>query len=692
MEDKIIFETSPWFILLCIITGFLYALLLYKKKNPWTSRQSFLLGIIRFITVSVLTFLLLGPLARQIQNKIVDPTIIFVMDNSESIAANYSETGLDNLNLTINRIIQDVKEADFKVEIEDLAGDTIFNLLNLPYNQPVTNLSETLTEIENKYEGKNLQSVILISDGIYNQGISPAYSNYSFPIYTVGIGDTVEKKDIILKSLIYNKIVYQGNRFPMIAEVINNGFNGNNIHIDVIQHNKVVATRSMTLTTDLSYERVEFELDAETSGLQRYLVTIRPEIGEFSEINNSQEAYIEVVEGKEKILLLASAPHPDIKALRNAIEKNEYYNLKIVIPGIYDYEEEKYDLVILHQLPDRGGDFNNLIEKFIRENTPLWFIIGEKTHITRFNNMNRSLNLRPLRNQLDNIFPALNQNFTLFNISDETKEMISDLPPVLVPFGEYALNSQIEVILFQQVGKIITNKPLLLINKNQNIKEAVMTGTGIWQWRLHEFMENEVFEGFDELIGKIVQYLSAKEDKRKFRVYPVKNEFWDNEPVIFEAEIYNDIYEKIYGQKIDLSIKNENDSTQSYSFVISPANSRFRISGLDPGVYQYAAESKINGEINRVSGMFSVRKMQIETTTLTANHQLLKELSRRTGGQYFDFSQLSTLEDEIRQTEIKSMIISSENYLAIINMKWIFFMLLALFTLEWSFRKYLGGY
>ncbi len=539
---------------------------------------------------------------------------------------------------------------------------------------------------------KTCRSVVMISDGIYNQGISPAYSNFSFPIYTVGIGDTIEKKDIILKSLIYNKIVYQGNRFPLIAEIINNGFKGTNLQVEVLKNNRVIASQSVNLLNDQGYGKVEFELNAENSGIQRYQVTIRPERDEFSEINNTQEAYIEIVEGKEKILLLASAPHPDIKVLRSAIEKNENYELKIVLPGVDEYEEGKYDLAILHQLPDREGNFNALIEKIIRDNIPVWFIVGEKSHITRFNNMSRSLNLRPLRNQFDNIFPALNPNFTLFNISEETKTMISDLPPVLVPFGEYAMNSEIEVILFQQVGKIVTNKPLLLINKNQNIKEAVLTGTGIWQWRLHEYMENEVFDGFDDLISKIVQYLSAKEDKRKFRVYPVKNDFWDNEPVIFETEIYNDIYEKIYGQKIDLAIKNENDSSQSYSYVISPANTRFRISGLEPGVYQYSAKANVNGENNLVTGMFSVQKMQIETSTLTANHQLLKELSRRTGGQYYDLSELNKLEKDIRQTEIKSMIISSENYLAIINMKWIFFVLLALFTLEWGFRKYLGGY
>jgi len=692
MDKKIIFETSPWFIIVCMLTGLIYSLILYKRKNPWTTRQSFLLGFIRFLTVSLIAFLLLGPLIRQIQNIIIKPSIVIVIDNSQSITYNYSETEINNLNSDLNRIIENLSFNDYQIEVQDLGGNKISLASNFTYDQPATNLSKTLNDIEDRYEGRNLSGVILISDGIYNQGMSPVYENYSFPLFTVGIGDTVKKQDIILKSLLYNKIVYQGNRFPLFAEISNYGYMGEGITIDVIKNNQTLATKTVSLPKNTGIQKVEFELKAENSGIQRYIISVRPKSNEFSRSNNSKEAYIEIVEGKEKILLLAPAPHPDIKVLRNAILKNDNYELQLVIPEISDYQDDKYDLAILHQLPDNKNTFNSIIENLKRENTPLFYILGSKTNITQFNNLNRCLTVRPLRNQFDNVFPALNTNFTLFNITNETQNIITDLPPILVPFGEYTIKGEVEVILFQQIGKIITNKPLLTINKNQTLKEAVLAGEGTWQWRLNEYMENFEFNGFDGLFGKIIQYLSAKEDKRKFRVYPVNNEQWDNEPVVFETEIYNDIYEKIYGQRIDLIIRNENDSSFEYSYIISPANSRFRISGLDPGVYQYTAKSVINGENAEVNGMFSVKKMQIETTTLTANHNLLKELARQSGGQFYAREQMDNLQTEIKNTDIKSMIVSSENYLAIINLKWLFFLILMIITIEWGVRKYLGGY
>jgi hypothetical protein len=57
--------------------------------------------------------------------------------------------------------------------------------------------------------------VVLMSDGIYNAGISPLYSTFNFPVYTLGIGDTLQHVDVAIKNVSYNKIAYEGNKFPV---------------------------------------------------------------------------------------------------------------------------------------------------------------------------------------------------------------------------------------------------------------------------------------------------------------------------------------------------------------------------------------------------------------------------------------------------------------------------------------------
>jgi hypothetical protein len=61
---------------------------------------------------------------------------------------------------------------------------------------------------------------------------------------------------------------------------------------------------------------------------------------------------------------------------------------------------------------------------------------------------------------------------------------------------------------------------LLVLNTNGDQKTAVLAGEGIWQWRQEEFAQTSKQEVVDNLFQKLIQVLSVKEDRRKFRVYP----------------------------------------------------------------------------------------------------------------------------------------------------------------------------
>jgi len=56
MVNKLVFEASPAYILLCLTAGLLYAILLYNTRNPWSRKTSLFLGILRFILVFTLAF------------------------------------------------------------------------------------------------------------------------------------------------------------------------------------------------------------------------------------------------------------------------------------------------------------------------------------------------------------------------------------------------------------------------------------------------------------------------------------------------------------------------------------------------------------------------------------------------------------------------------------------------------------
>lgn len=698
-QAQLLFDNSPWLVIPSLVIGAIYALLLYVRSKgfrngSWGKRTNYLLTGLRFLLVSIICLLLIGPFIRQIKNTLEQPIVVLAIDNSTSVAAVTDSTSLQTLKSSIAGLTQYMGERGYTTEIRTYDGRQTVD--SLQFDHASSDLEDLLSAISSDYEGRNLASVVLLSDGIYNQGVSPTFRPYSFRVNTVGLGDTIPKQDINIQNLYYNKIAYQGNKFPMVAEVANVGFAGQAASVTVANQGRVVASKTLRFDQNRGVNSVEFLLDASQEGMQRYEVAIQVLDGEFTEKNNSSQAFVDVIEGKENILLLAGAPHPDVKALRAAIESNKNYELTSIIlsiddPGEQQFAGTKYDLIIFHQLPGRYTR-SPLVQRYLEEASSALFVVGSQSDLSALSSSNPILNISSLNYDTDEVRAVYNSAFSGFQIGGEQQAVIEEFLPLNVPFARFELQNNPEVLLYQKVGSVETSKPLLVVGEVEERKTAIMLGEGLWQWRLQEYAKNENTVAFDEMISKLTQYLSAKEDKRRFKVYTEKEIFEDTEPVVFETEIYNEIYEEVYGYDVALEVTNELDESRSYSYITNENNTRYRVSNLPEGIYQYQAQANIDGERLQSAGEFTVRSLQIETLNLTANHQLLRQLSTTSGGVFFDQAEINNIGNLLEEQEAKGKIYTSEAYLPIINLKWLFFVLLALVTMEWGIRKYMGSY
>lgn len=692
-QSKLLFEYSPWFIILCLTIGVLYAFLLYQKEGPWGKKINYALAALRFLLASILAFLLIGPFLRQISNTIEKPSYVFAIDNSASIKAMVDSADLKQIMVQISEMKNKLGSQNYASELRSFSSSEADRQeSDLNFDHPSTDLDGLLKGIQADYEGRSVAGVILLSDGIYNQGVSPTFSPYKFPVYSIGVGDTIPKADININAIYYNKIAYQGNKFPVLTEIVSNGLEGETIEVKITQNGKTLTSESIILKGDNTLDEVELFVEAENNGLQHFQVTVSEIAGEFTTKNNRRDAFIDIIEGKEKVLLIGRAPHPDIKVIRNAITKNDNYEFVIHIPGFNAFKKDKYDLVIFHQIPDVSNTAQRLMEDFLAEGVATWFIIGGQSNLDYFNRINGVLEIEASGWQTDRVTPSFNPDFQRFIYDGAYQSQINDFSPVLVPYGEVTVKPDAQVVLYQQVGNIVTKKPLLAIRNEDEKKMGVLTGEGFWQWRLQEFANNENHESFDDLISKVVQYLSSKEDKRKFKVYPINNEIYDTESVVFETEIYNNIYERVYNQEIDLTITGENNFRQKYTYNISPNSSRYTVTGLDQGIYKYYATTDLDGKKESSAGEFTVKALQIEDLNLTANHQLLRALSIQNGGKFYHPGELDALSNELTNQKVQGIIHSSEAYLPIINLPWVFLLLVTLVSIEWFTRKYNGGY
>jgi hypothetical protein len=216
-------------------------------------------------------------------------------------------------------------------------------------------------------------------------------------------------------------------------------------------------------------------------------------------------------------------------------------------------------------------------------------------------------------------------------------------------------------------------------------------GEGIWRWRLKEFDLNENTEIFDALFMKFIQFMSAKEDKRKFRSFPIKQQFTDTEYVVFESQIFNDLYEPQFGQEVKLQLQDERGQTTRYSYTPTAARPHYQFN-LQAGVYRYTASTIRNGKEETDRGQFSVSSMQIESQNLTADFQLLRALSRNTGGQFYSANNFNALPNQLISQKPPAIVHSDEAFFPLIDLKLLFVALLILVSTEWFFRKFLGSY
>lgn len=654
-----------------------------------------MLAIIRGILVSLLAFLLINPLLRNNKSTIEKPTVVLAVDNSSSMTHS-GQAKLEALKKNLQQLKESIEAKGASVEIQILDEDADNqSISDIKFNKKRSDLSQMLANIKSSYEGRNLTDVILVSDGIANEGISPTYGKYNFNIHAVGLGDTTQKRDVKLNAIYANRIAYLSNKFPIQAEVSSFGFQGKSTTVLLKQAGNVIDKQVVSFDKQDDLKQITFYVTAQQKGMQRFTVEVVPLNAEFSTKNNAKDAYIDIVDGKEKVLLVALSPHPDVKALKSIIEKNDLYELTIKIVQSDDLSQigsQPFDVLILHQLPDIYGMGGNVVSRLLAQGKPTLFVLGNQTNISSFNGMQQTLSIAAQAGKADKVTAKFNNNFNLFNLDGDKLTLLERLPPILAPFGDYKPTAGSEIILYQRVGSLTTPKPLLIANTTSARKSAVLAGEGLWLWRLEEFSLTDKQEIIDEVVMKTLQLISVKDDKRKLRVYPISPDFSIDEKVIFENEAYNDIYERIYNQDIKLDITDEKGKVRSFSYTTTKDNSRFEITGLPEGVYRYKASTQVLGKGEVVDGQFIVRNTDLESLNTTADFNMLRTLATQNNGKFFVANQLEKLKDFLSSNKAPDKVTSVEEMNEFINLKWVFFVLLLLATIEWGVRKYLGSY
>ncbi len=535
----------------------------------------------------------------------------------------------------------------------------------------------------------------MISDGIYNQGINPLYVNtdWNIPINSVLLGDTMIYKDIKIQKINYNRTAILGNDFYLETWLEAKKCANENIKFIVKENDNIIQEQVININNDYHTSKITTKISNAGKGVHQYNIIVSSVKNEINKFNNNGGAFVNVIENKTKILLLSHAPHPDIAAIKQALQLNQTYQLDISTIDEYVNKEFSPNLLILHQLPDNSPKSKEIILQAQNKNIPILFILGTSNNYIHFNNFKTGINIRQSKISFNEAQANFNKEFNLFNLSKGNIKDLQNYSPLLTPFADYSISPSVEVLAFQKLMNISTPYPLIAMNETTNNKYAFIIGEGIWKWRMNDYSYNKSFDNFDNLLHKIIQYLGTKENKDFFRVI-YKNIYFENQDIEIDAEVYNKNYELINNVEVKLTLENSEGFKNSYFLEKKDINYHINIGKLPIGKYTFVAETKVGNTTYSKKGYFIVEAQNFESLTTEANHQLLKKLALMYNGKYYYSNQLEILSNDLLEDKEKqkSIVFYKNKQEELMQYYWILALIILLLSIEWFMRRRNGEY
>lgn len=663
-------------ILLLILAAFLtlgIVVFQYYYTSKKRGKLIILLSFLRFMALFSLFLLLINPKLIKKEYEIEKTNLIVLVDNSSSLSASQKE-----VSDVLEKLKGDKALADkYKINFYKF-GKELKNLDSLDYLDTRTDITQALSAISNIYARSNTVGLV-VSDGNQTAGQDYEYyaNKFKFPVYTIAVGDTTAYEDIRIAQVNTNKYAFLKNKFPMEIYVNYEGDNAVTTPVSITINGKKVHQEQIKLSAEAKVKRINTFIDASTVGLKNIVVTVGTIKNEKNTKNNAKTIAVEVIDEKTNVGIISSMVHPDIGALKKAIETNEQRSVTILKPDTADKVLDDIHIFICYQ-PDRS--FDKIYKYILKKKASNFVIAGVKTDVTFLNSVQSQFTIETGFPEQE-VFGLPNTTFSKFDISEFDS---SNFPPLASNSGTISFSGTHETVLNMSIRGIELNNPLLAITEIDNAKTAILLGEDIWKWRISTFKNSQSFQSFDAFLGKLMFYLGDKEKKSRLNVD--YHSVYDNLGVAkVTATYFNEGFD--FDDKANLVLKL--NGTKEIPMLLKGNYYEADLSDLKAGEYNFVVNALPNGLAK--SGKFTILDFDVEQQFLSTNSKKLERLALVTNGKFYFPYQTPALVGELNSDNRFSPIQKSiENVVSLIDYKFLLGFIIAALSLEWFIRKYNG--
>jgi len=696
-------EYSILFLIIFFAAATVTSFLFYRKvKIPFLPKTS----LIFLRAVSLLSIFLLITFSFIIVNRKESrkPINIFLVDKSKSI---FLFNSGDEIKEKSEVILKSLSNNNAENRLYDFAGDLIrregssnLNTGSVIYaDTESTNAGKTIETLLKSPDGSRISSINMISDGMINKGGNPLFQvlrgNSMFNFYLTG--DTIQKKDILVKNVFFNETGYAGSNTEILAEI--NSYNyDKEIKVNLYEEGNLIQSKKLKVSKENKIYEVKFVIKSSEEGIKRYRIETEKEPDEITDRNNTEEFFIKFISNKFKTLVISGNPGADYSYLKEALLSSENFEPAFFTqksPGVF-YEgalppANGFSVLIMINFPNTATDLNSIErinEELKKSNTPLFFIAGSNTDYEKLKILENHLPFQITNNkgadEKSNLKFADEPGKSDGNFSG-IKSGIVNSQEIYIPGAGINQKAGVKTILYS----LKLSKPVLFYTEGEKVNSAAMLGYNFYKWRLDENNRNS-----RELLGNIIKEtilnINNRDKEKRINISTDKQVYSGFEDIKINGAINTGNLTGTETVKVQIF----NNTSSKELRVTKNASGDFNSEAKDLPEGEYSIKCTLfeNGtETGNDLTKVIVKESVLEYKETVSYGRLLNELASRTGGYRIREDNTGIIKEKIAEKNRADEIIINTGEKIFLNSSFILlaFIIIAL-SAEWYLRKRLN--
>jgi uncharacterized membrane protein len=349
---SIIIRASSWVWLAVPLLAVTFVLLIWSyRRSPEIGAVHRIAGCLRPLGVLVLLLCLMEPLWIGRRATSGANLLVVLADNSSSM--NVRDQGMTQSRGEILRAALRVDQGgdnwlgtladNFQVRqyIFDSQLRRTADFSELVFDGKASTIGATLRTIAQRYRGRPLAGVLLMTDGIATDMAEPTVGGSDAPpVYPVIIGGSRPLKDISLTNVSVSQTSFEDAPVTIQADVEACGYAGKTVVVDLIENSgHAVERQTCKISKSDEKQMVRFRLRPDKTGVLFYHLYVTeisrdPALRETKDAsseatlaNNKRALVVDRGKGPYRILYVTGRPNWEYKFLRRAIGEDEQVQL-----------------------------------------------------------------------------------------------------------------------------------------------------------------------------------------------------------------------------------------------------------------------------------------------------------------------------------------------------------------------------